>query len=75
MLVGLLTIEQKDILEGQYFAEDQMFNPVQDTNGDWIISTTEMYNCINVDYMWVQELPLIEWTGSYMDKIEKTDIY
>jgi hypothetical protein len=71
MLVGLLTIEQKDILEGQYFAEDQMFNPVQDTNGDWIISTTEMYNCINVDYMWVQELPLIEWTGSYMDKTEK----
>lgn len=61
MLVGLLTIEQKDQIEGQYFAEDQRFNPVQDGEGDWIISTQEMYSCINPDYMWVRELPLITW--------------
>jgi hypothetical protein len=71
MLVGLLNIEQKDILEGQYFGEDQMFNPVQDTDGDWIITTTEMYNCINPDYMWVRDLSLIQWTGPYIDKNEK----
>ena len=61
MLVGLLTIEQKDQIEGQYFAEDQMFNPVQDVDGDWIITTTEMYSCINPDFIWVRDLPLIEW--------------
>lgn len=61
MIVGLLTIEQKDQIEGQYFAEDQRFNPVQDGEGDWIISTQEMYGCINPDYMWVRELPLITW--------------
>lgn len=61
MLVGLLTLEQRNELEGQYFAEDQRFNPVQDADEDWIISTTEMFTCINPDFMWVKDLPLIEW--------------
>jgi len=63
MIVGLLTIEQKDQIEGQYFAEDQMFNPVQDGDGDWVISTQEMYSCINPDFMWVKDLPTIEWVS------------
>jgi hypothetical protein len=63
MLVGILTIEQKEELEGQYFAEDQRFNPVQDNNGDWIISTIEMDNCINPNFLWVKDLPLIEWVA------------
>ena len=67
MIVGLLTIEQKDQIEGQYFAEDQRFNPVQDGDGDWIITTTEMYNCINPDFMWVKDLPLIEWVSPILD--------
>jgi hypothetical protein len=61
MLVGLLTIEQKDQIEGQYYGEDLMFNPVQDADEDWVISTTEMFSCINPDFMWVKDLPLIEW--------------
>jgi hypothetical protein len=68
MLVGSLTIEQKDELIGNYFAEDQYFNPVQDADGNWIISTIEMYYCINPDYIWVKDLPLIEWTGPYVNE-------
>lgn len=67
MIVGILTIEQKDQLEGQYFAEDQMFNPVQDAEGDWIITTTEMYGCINPDFMWVKDLPTIIWVAPIND--------
>jgi hypothetical protein len=66
MQVGLLTIEQKTEIAGKYFSEDQFFNPVQDSNGNWIITTTEMYECINPEYLWVKELPLIEWTGPYI---------
>jgi hypothetical protein len=61
MEVGLLTIEQKDSLIGQLWQQDCYFNPVQDANDNWIISTTEMYGNINPDFTWVSTLPLIEW--------------
>jgi hypothetical protein len=60
-LVGLLTIEQKDQLVGQWYAPDSFFNPVQDINEVWIISQEEMNNCINSEFQWVKELPLIEY--------------
>ena len=61
MQVGLLTIEQKDSLIGQLWQQDCYFNPVQDVNDNWIISTTEMYGNTNPDFTWVSTLPLIEW--------------
>jgi hypothetical protein len=61
MLVGLLTIEQKEELVGIEYEPFSYFNPVQDGNGDWIISTVEMDDNINPDVMWVKDLPLIEW--------------
>lgn len=61
MQVGLLTIEQKNEIAGQEFATDSFFNPIQDGNGNWIISTQEMDECINPPYMWVKDLPLIEF--------------
>lgn len=61
MIVGLLTIEQKDQLIGHHFGDDEKFNPVQDADGNWIISTQEMYGCINPDFLWVKDLPTIEW--------------
>ena len=63
MLVGLLTIEQKDSLIGHHYQEDSYFNPVQQLGGDWIISTEEIDNCDNPDFDWVKQLPLVEWTG------------
>ena len=57
--VGLLTIEQKDLLVGQIFAPDSYFNAIQDLNDNWIISIEEMINCTNDEFIWVKDLPLI----------------
>ncbi len=59
--VGLLTIEQKDELVGQWYAPDSFFNPVEDLNLNWVISTEEIDQCINPDLLWVKDLPLIEY--------------
>jgi hypothetical protein len=61
MKVGLLTIEQKDSLIGQWYAPDSYFNPIQDAQDNWVISTEEMEQCVNPDYLWVKDLPLIEY--------------
>jgi len=66
MLVGLLTIEQKDELVGVELQHDWYFNPVQDNNDNWIISTEEMYNNTNPSVSWVKDLPLIEWNEPYI---------
>ena len=57
--VGLLTIEQKDLIVGQQYTTDSYFNPIQDLNDNWIISIEEMEYCANVDYLWVKNLDLI----------------
>lgn len=57
--VGLLTVAQKDELIGQTYAPDSYFNPIQDVNDYWVISTEEMLYCENPDFLWVKELPLI----------------
>lgn len=57
--VGLLTVEQKDELVGQMYAPDSYFNPIQDIKDNWIISVEEMANCVNDEFIWVKDLPLI----------------
>ena len=59
LYVGLLTVEQKDSLLLQEFAPDSYFNPIQDLNDNWIISIEEIANCVNEEFMWVKDLPLI----------------
>jgi hypothetical protein len=59
--VGLLTIEQKDSLIGQLYDDDSYFNPIQDDFDQWIISTEEMEFCVNPVFIWVKDLPLIEY--------------
>jgi hypothetical protein len=61
MKVGLLTLEQKNEIEGQLYAEDSYFNPIQDINNDWVISTEEMEECVVEEFMWVKDLPLINY--------------
>ena len=60
-LVGLLNQEQKDSLVGQLYTDDSYFNPIQDADDNWIISTEEMINCTNEKFMWVKELELITY--------------
>lgn len=59
--VGLLTIEQRNSLVGQWYAPDSYFNPIQDINDDWVISTEEMEYCVNPEFMWVKDLDLIPY--------------
>jgi hypothetical protein len=59
--VGLLTIEQKDLLIGQLFTVDSYFNPIQDIDNNWIISVEEMDQCTNPNYLWVKDLELITY--------------
>ena len=61
MMVALLTIEQKDSIVGQIYAPDSYFNPIQDNSDNWIISLEEVEQCVNPDFMWVKDLPLIEY--------------
>ena len=65
MLVGLLTLIEKEAVEGKLYTFDSYFNPIQDSNSNWVISTQEMEFCTNPDYLWVKNLPLVEWTGYY----------
>ena len=59
LYVGLLTVEQKDSLLIQQYAPDSYFNPIQDLNDNWVISVEEMANCVNDEFIWVKDLPLI----------------
>ena len=59
--VVLLTEEQKDLLVGHLFTENSYFNPVQDKNENWVISTEEQEFCDNPEFLWVKNLLLIEY--------------
>ena len=62
--VALLTEQQKDSLVGVEYAPDSFFNPIQDKNGNWIISLEEVNQC---SIEWVKELPLIEYEPVIID--------
>lgn len=59
--VGLLTESQKNELLGQLYDDDSYFNPIQDLDDNWIISTEEIEFCVNPQFQWVKTLPLIEY--------------
>ena len=59
--VGLLTETQKDSLVGQMYDEDSYFNPIQDDFDQWVISTEEIEYNVNPEFMWIKDLPLIEY--------------
>ena len=59
--VGLLTESQKNELVGQLYDEDSYFNPIQDLNDNWIISVEEIDFCVNPEFQWVKDLPLIPY--------------
>ncbi len=58
MIVYVLTIDQKDSLIGIEYVKDNMFNPIEDINGNWIISYEEVSQC-SID--WVKKLNKIEY--------------
>lgn len=42
MIVAQITQEQAENLQGKEFAGGNIFNPIQDKNGNWIVSLTEL---------------------------------
>ena len=62
MMVGLLTVDQKDKIIGQLYTENSYFNPIQDSNDNWIISTEEMEFCTIKELIWVKDLDLIDYS-------------
>ena len=59
--VILLTQEQKDQIQGQKFTIDSYFNPWQDADDNWIISTIEQDQCTHPDFQWIKHCPRIEY--------------
>lgn len=57
--VGLLTLEQKELLVDQLYTNDSYFNPIEDNSDNWIISVEEMDYCDNSEFFWVKDLELI----------------
>jgi hypothetical protein len=53
-----LTPEQAEQLRGVQYVADMTFNPIQDANGNWIISGEEV-STSTID--WVKQLPAIEY--------------
>jgi DNA-binding MltR family transcriptional regulator len=60
-LVGLLTEVQKDELVGVYYSDDSIYNPIQDIDNNWVISTEEMIYTTNEDTLWVKDLELVTY--------------
>lgn len=60
-MIAILTQQQKDLVDGQEFAPNQFFNPVQDINNDWVISEEEINQCTNIDFQWVKNLQLSQY--------------
>lgn len=56
--VYLLTQEQAASLIGVEFIPSNFFNPIQDANGNWIISQEEVNQC---SIKWVKQLPIIAY--------------
>jgi hypothetical protein len=58
MNIAYLTIEQKDQLVGQQYANDSYFNPILDANDKWVISEEEINFLANHDFLWLNDLPI-----------------
>jgi hypothetical protein len=58
MTVVKLTKEQADEIRGFEFAPRSLIYPIQDKNGNWIISLEEVEQC---SLEWVKNLPQINY--------------
>ena len=65
MIGYILTIEQKDSIQGQYYAPFEIFNCVQDINDVWFLFLSEQdKEILPQEYLYLLELP----QGEYVPK-------
>jgi hypothetical protein len=64
MIGYILTIEQKEQIQGQYYSPYQFFNCVQDINGEWFLflSDEDKVEVQSTEWSWVLQLPEGEYT-------------
>lgn len=64
MIGYILTIEQEQQIQGQYYSEFQFFNCVQDINDVWflILSNEDKVVVQSTEWAWVLYLPQGEYT-------------
>jgi hypothetical protein len=70
MIVAKITQKQADELKGKEFVQDNYFNPIEDANGNWIISIEEIENNVNPNFEWLQDLEMIIFVPK-----ENTDLF
>jgi hypothetical protein len=61
MKVAKITKEKANFLAGKSYAPASHYNPIQDCDGDWVISIEEIEQTLVQDLFWVKELPLSDW--------------
>ena len=61
MKVYKLNLHQKKQLELVEFIEDNVYSPTQDAEGNWFISLEEVNQTKDVNFLWVKDLPQIEY--------------
>lgn len=71
MNVYKLTTEEKDLLIGQKWDNEQYFNPTLDADGNWFISIEEVNGCTheNGSFEWIHDLPLIPYNPIIVEMI------
>ena len=67
--VHLLNIDQANNIRGKEYSHNRYFAPIKDANDNWIISQEEVKYCENKDFIWVKDLPLINWNPPIYDDI------
>ena len=70
MKVKLLTPEQKNLLIGAQITDSLFANPFLDANGNHILSLQEAIDATNPAYLWIKELPEIDYTPIPLDLSE-----
>jgi hypothetical protein len=67
MKVKLLTLEQKNLLVGAEITDSLFANPFLDADGNHILSLQEVADATNPDYLWINELPEIDYVPIPLD--------
>jgi hypothetical protein len=65
MKVHLLTVEEKNLLVGQKFNSFTYFNPSYSKEGFWFVSVDEVSQYDGYEFIWVKDLPLINYIPYY----------
>jgi len=62
-MVGQLTIDQVESLSGKTYSNGCYYNPIQDKNDNWVISTEEIDQTTDPKFLWIKSISLIPFEG------------